>query len=195
MNVPARRTRKRRHTSLSEHDLSGVPDTTRTNSTPTQANTTLPRLSAESSVRELREAFGLEPDTVVNLPLLRDRLDEDMDWEQMPRRQPLVRFALKLTSTICSILYPANSEKLLVQLGEEIRRSYGGTTADVKSLVKVAECIKECNEILPRDSLQRAAMLAPACFGLSNVQARHVCMGQYRHAHRPNIAPIDAWNL
>ena len=131
-------------------------------------------LHTDSSVRQLREAFGLGSEEVSALPHRQHRTDPDMEWDEIPRRRSLVRMAMKLSTTICSILYPANPEMLLIALSEEIGAAHGGTAADAKSLWKVGECVKECKDILPRDSPQRAAMLAPICTSLSLNQSKQV---------------------
>ena len=167
--IPGRRVNKRRRVSTPVR-VSADPDPE--SLPPAHQRGTLHN---KSRVRDLREAFGLSSDEVSSLPHHQQRVDSDMEWEDIPRRRSLVRLALKLSATICSILYPANPETLVVELGEEIRRAHGGTTADVKSLMKAVECVKECKDLLPRDSTQRAAILAPMCFSLSLKQSKQVC--------------------
>lgn len=154
--------RKRRRVSAQEQPLS------------TEETSVNQTLHQESSLRQLREAFGIAPDDMPCIPHLANRTNAELDWDEIPLRRGLVRFVMKLLVTIARITCPGNHERLLQDVCVAIQCSQGhaGESQDLNGLIS---SVRECNQLLPRDSLQRQAMVAPFCLSLSNAQCKNVC--------------------
>lgn len=130
-------------------------------------------LHDQSSLRHLREAFGISPEDMPAIPNAAQRNAPELEWENIPLRRGLVRFVTKLLVTMCRIACPGNASSLLREISVYIQRSEGHA-ADFKVLYDLIGNIRTCSEVLPRDSLQRQAMLAPFCYSLSRTQCKVV---------------------
>lgn len=160
-STPNRHNRRRRRSSSS---------TPRPTSSVKQARSAI---SKTSSVRQLREAFGISQEDMPRLPDVSVRnSNQPQEWDSIERRRGAVQFVSQLLDTICCIVYPADPDVLRRNIANDAIRNLG--YLDQESSSGIVHRIAGIYSALPVQSIQRQVLAAPVCRELSSFQAKTV---------------------